>query len=253
MKKIDYYSEGKWENRNNKLYQREKISLNFIKSLIKKDTNFLDVGCGEGVFLKDIKTIFPNAKFSGVDSSDFQLKKLSKLGIDFKKADLEKKVPFENEIFDIVYAAEIVEHLYNPDLFLSEINRILKKNGHLILTTPNLCAWFNRIIFLFGIQPLFVETSTKSKLVGSGPLKKLKKGKTPVGHLRIFNKDAIKDLLEENGFEIIKIKGAIFDSGFPKWLLVFDNIFRLIPSLSSDFVILARKNNFTFSSPKQTT
>ena len=134
-----------------------------------------------------------------------------------------------------------IEHLYNPDNFLSEINRILKKQGHLILSTPNLCAWFNRIIFLFGIQPLFVETSTKSKLIGGGPLKKLKNGKTPVGHLRIFNKDSIIDLLEENEFEIINIKGAIFDSGFPKWLLFFDNLFRIFPSLSSDFVILARK------------
>ena len=104
MEKIDYYSKGNWEDRNLNFYQREKISLSFLRELIKDDEkNFLDVGCGEGIFLKYLKKQFPNLNLFGIDNSNFQLKKLSKLDINFKKADLEKKIPLQDETFDIVY------------------------------------------------------------------------------------------------------------------------------------------------------
>ena len=38
--------------------------------------------------------------------------------------------------------------------------------GHLIITTPNLQAWYNRILFALGIQPIFYETSTRSTHIG---------------------------------------------------------------------------------------
>lgn len=241
MNPVDYYAQGKWETRPKKLFQREKIALNLISPLSKENSSLLDVGCGEGIFLTQIAKKQQSLDLYGIDYSKLQIKKASDLPFKFKQYNLEKGIPFEEKRFDFVYAAEIIEHLYNPDFLLLEINRVLKDQGYLVLSTPNLCMWLNRILFPLGIQPLFVETSTKSKMIGGGLLKKFKRGESPVGHVRIFNKTAITDLLLANGFKIITIKGAVFDAGFPNWLLKIDNLFRISPSLSSHFVILARK------------
>jgi hypothetical protein len=117
----------------------------------------------------------------------------------------------------------------------------LKKRGYFVFATPNLLAWFNRILVPLGVQPLFLEPSTKSKLVGAGFLARFKKESQPVGHVRIFTTRALKDMLEMNGFEILKIKGALFDEGLPKSILWIDKIFNIIPGLSSNLVIVARK------------
>lgn len=241
MRPINYYSIGKWETRPQKSYQRERIALALMLPLIKESTSLLDIGCGDGWFLKQISRIQPSLDLYGIDVSMFQLGKAANQPFRLAQCNLEEGLPFEEQKFDFVYAAEIIEHVYSPDFLLSEVNRVLRNEGYLLVTTPNLCAWFNRFLFLFGVQPLFVETSTKSKLIGSGFLKRFKKGETPVGHLRIFSIGAVKDLLLDNGFEIVLIRGAVFDSGFPRWLLTIDNVFRLFSSLSSDFVILARK------------
>ncbi len=54
---------------------------------------------------------------------------------------------------------EVIEHLYNSDLVISEIYRILKRNGILILSTPNLASWINRLVLLLGYQPFSHDVS----------------------------------------------------------------------------------------------
>lgn len=241
-KKTDYYE---YWNKNrkdkNKLFDREKIAFKLISKIIKKGDFFLDAGCGNGKFMKLISKNFPNLTLKGIDYSKKEVLEAKKKGLNVKQGDLEQGINFKKNSFDIVFSGEIIEHLYDPDFLLSEANRVLKKDGFLVLTTPNLCAWFNRILFLFGIQPLFLEPSTKSKLIGAGFLKRFKKESQPVGHVRIFTLGALKDLLKESGFKIIKIRGSIFSQGLPKWILLFDKMFKIYPSLSSDLVIIAKK------------
>ena len=53
---------------------------------------------------------------------------------------LEHKLPFENESFDIVTMLAVLEHLSYPEDILKEINRILRKDGRLVLTVPSKIA-----------------------------------------------------------------------------------------------------------------
>lgn len=241
VKTIDYYKHWN-KNRNKKILDREKKSLNFILKIIKKESKILDAGCGNGKFLDLIKSNFSNANLYGVDFSESEVKEAKKKSFNVIQGDFEDKIKFSSNSFDIINASEVIEHLYNPDKLLEEINRVLKKGGHLVLSTPNLCSWANRILVPLGIQPLFVEVSTKSKLIGAGFLARFKKESNPVGHVRIFNFQGIKDILKANGFEIVEVKGAIFDEGFPQKIWFIDRIFNSFPRLSSHFVILARKN-----------
>lgn len=240
VKTIDHYSYWN-KNRNKFILDREKKSLEFISQIIRKDDKLLDAGCGNGKFLDLLGLKIKEADLHGVDFSKSEVNEAKKKGLKVIQGNFEEKINFNSGFFDIVNASEVIEHLYNPDKFLEEINRVLKKGGYLIMSTPNLCAWFNRILVPLGVQPLFVESSTKSKLIGAGFLRKFKKESTPVGHVRIFNFQAIKDLLKENGFELVKVKGAIFDEGLPKKLWVIDRSFNILPKMASHFVILARK------------
>ncbi len=242
VKIIDHY--GHWnKNRGKKamLLDREIKSLNFISSVSHDKKSFIDLGSGNGDFLNIVKNKLPSLKLKGLDYSKSEVAEARKRGFDVQQGNFEEGIKIKSKSFDIAYAAEILEHLYNTDLFLSETNRILKDGGYLILSTPNLLAWFNRILVPLGVQPLYVELSTKSKLIGSGPLKRLKKEPNPVGHVRVFTPDGLKDILEMNGFKIIKIRGAIYQEGLPKSLWQLDRILSSYTRLASDFVVLAKK------------
>jgi SAM-dependent methyltransferase len=102
----------------------------------KKNFNYLDVGCGFHAFL--VKEVSKSAKIScGIDKkiedSEFS-------NIILKKHDLTKKLPFENNFFDIITMLAVIEHVEKPVFLLSEIYDKLKKDGILIMTAPSVLA-----------------------------------------------------------------------------------------------------------------
>jgi len=241
---INFYDTKYWKSNlssKGKLRIREIESIKLLKKILKDDVKILDAGCGDGNFLLNLKKKNSGINVTGVDFSREAVLIAKKRGISAVQGDLNGKIPFKNSEFDVVYSGEVIEHLYNPDFFLKEIRRILKNKGYLLITTPNLGFWFNRLIFLLGIQPTFMESSTEDPLVGSRFLKKFRKLDNPIGHIRVLTYDALKDLLEANGFSIVISKGVVFEDGFPKWLLPFDKILTFNPRLSAQLVILAKK------------
>lgn len=54
--------------------------------------------------------------------------------------DLEEGIPYDNGTVDVIYCKCVFEHLKNPNLFLAEAFRVLKKGGHLTIITDNACC-----------------------------------------------------------------------------------------------------------------
>ncbi|WP_028582775.1 class I SAM-dependent methyltransferase [Desulfogranum japonicum] len=135
----------------------------------------------------------------GVDISRKIIKNRS---IDFTEAKVcdvsTEDIPWENNFFDVIVCNEVIEHVYNTDNMLAEIHRVLAETGILIISTPNLASFINRIFLLFGLQPLCTEVSTQSTHYGNFLRQKL----VPAGHIRNFTYKALADLLEESGFII---------------------------------------------------
>jgi SAM-dependent methyltransferase len=209
---IDHYSQV--QGQREELEQREKIVL---REIVPIQGKILDVGCGDGCFLSHIVKRFPDLAPTGVDLSPGQLEKArTRLPQGrFTQGTLGAPLPFSDREFDIVYCGEVLEHLYDPDFLLKEVFRVLKPQGRLYLTTPNLMAWYNRLLILVGLSPLFVEYSTQDSSVGYGPLKKLKYQSQPAGHLRIYHPAALRDIQTLHGFRNLDVCATGFEH-FPK-------------------------------------
>ncbi len=110
----------------------------------------LDVGCGAGYFLYLIREKYQaqgvTPMVTGVDISTAQLsymvRKMSKEGIGDAVVvhGNGEYLPFEDHSFDLVTCSEVLEHIRNPLRALSEMHRVLKPGGTLLLSTPSMAA-----------------------------------------------------------------------------------------------------------------
>jgi SAM-dependent methyltransferase len=221
--------------------KRSKICYNLILNLItskissRRKNRILDIGCGDGSFIVKFKKY---GETYGVDVSEKAIKIAKEASVDAYKVDISfEKLPFPDEYFNIVYMGDVIEHLINPDFAIKEVNRVLKLDGFLVLSTPNLASWINRFLLLFGMQPLFSEVST-SKTFGRGPRSY---NFFPVGHLRLFTFRALKEFLTYYRFNILTVEGASYEN-LPKIVADIDRILSKIPSLASDTIVIADKH-----------
>lgn len=212
-----------------------------LQMLIKeRPRRILDVGCGDGSIGKYLLDMI-DAEVYGVDISQLCVEENILKGIKAQQIDVSREqLPYKDEAFDAVLFARTLEHLIDPDFALKEIHRILKPKGILVLSTPNLAAWFNRIILLIGLQPIFTDISTKQTL--GRKWKFLGQNNPSVNHLRIFTLEALKDILALHNFKIIKIRGAVFIENSCIFNLI-DKFFSFIPSFQSYIIIKAMKSS----------
>jgi len=93
----------------------------------------LDVGCAEGFFMGALRERF-QADMWGVDISDVAVEKLHRAtGMPAAAADA-TRLPFADGSFDLVYSTEVIEHVLDPELMLSEMQRVSR--GIVLVTTP---------------------------------------------------------------------------------------------------------------------
>ena len=118
-------------------YPPKLIKYLYDKFDLEPGMKILEPGPGRGEFLKSFKDL--GLDVVGMDisdgSSDYFLKEEMELII--SDIENEKGLPFPNESFDVIFNKSLLEHLYKPDLFLREANRILKPNGKIICLVPD--------------------------------------------------------------------------------------------------------------------
>lgn len=151
----------------------------------------LDLGCGGGNFAKQAKDLGFEVVACDIEEEGFSYYK----EIEFIKADITKKLPFPDETFDTLLFLEVIEHLHNPYFVVSEINRVLKKNSCLFISTPNVLNLKSRLRFLIeGTFDFYREP----------PLEQINnpKEKDTNIHLFVFRYSRLEYMLAMNGFEI---------------------------------------------------
>ena len=139
----------------------------------------LDLGCGSGLVSTELKRI--GCDVIGVDISLSAVRKYRAAGYTGLICDLEKPLPFKDEMFDGVWISEVIEHIVEYAFLISEIYRVLKPKGKLYLTTPNSAFFGYRLLFLLGKCPTELQHPY---------------------HVRFYSYDFLEKCLSNNGFKI---------------------------------------------------
>lgn len=170
----------------------------------------LDLGCGSGEFTREIATKVGTKKVCGIEFIEELAQLAEEKGIKVYRADLNNKLPLEDEGFDFVCANQVIEHLYETDLFIKEIHRVLKPNGYAIVSTPNLASLHNITSLVFGKQPFPAHISNEvivGLLIKSLHVEHEDKGSI---HLRAFTYSGLRELFEYHKLKVERIVGVGF-------------------------------------------
>jgi SAM-dependent methyltransferase len=157
-------------------------------ALLEEDTRILDVGAGGGGAATIMHGLL-NADVYCVDIAHQNVETCRSLGFPAYAVDVENEpLPFVDSFFDAVVFLEVIEHLFDPYVALSEIRRVLKPTGRLIVSTHNALNIVRRFWFLLGrINP----TSDVSR-EEMGP------------HIRLYSPAILTRVLGKSGFAIIR-------------------------------------------------
>ncbi len=205
-------------------------------------SRFLDIGCGDGSFGAVLKEQLGIKEVYGLDISELAVKTAKENGIIADVANIDSQdLPYRSDFFDAIFCGEVIEHIYSPDHLLSESYRILAPSGLLVMTTPNLASWFNRISLLLGYQPIFSDISLDHSYGHLWPLE-------PMGHLRLYTHKALVKLIEAYNFRILKTLGIgiNYKIGFGQRHRLLARIANTIfkgPSINSGILVVAVKDS----------
>ena len=125
---------------------RRRILTQFVEQICRQVTDrparILDVGCGTGANLLMLSNY---GEAEGVDVSEDALEFCRARGLDKVKLGAAEELPYEDGTFDLVTAFDVVEHMDDDLAGLTEMRRVLRPGGRVLLFVPT-------FMFLWGLQ-----------------------------------------------------------------------------------------------------
>jgi len=140
------------------------------------------------------------------------------------QCDLNEGFPVEAGGYDLVTAGEVIEHMIDESAFLAECYRVLKPNGRLVLTTPNLSYLVNRFLVIVGRTPMFVYEPY---------------------HYHFHTYRTIVHLVETHGFDVERVSAShvLYSRRFHWTGRVFELLADWFPSFGAHLIVYARRRS----------
>lgn len=156
----------------------------FLRGEARPGDRALDVGCGAGDFTALLAAAGAQAVGIEVARAALDRARARHPGLDFRLVPIDGSLPLEDASFDLVWASEVIEHVADTARWLSEVRRILAPRGRLLLTTPA----HGRVLVALGGVERYSE---------------------PLGdHLHLYTKRSLRELLDEFGFDEIRVQAV---------------------------------------------
>lgn len=225
-KKADRFESGLFFDRSNRNHLKkikticELLNLNNLNC---PDYSILEVGVGTGIHAKYLLMQYPTIKYTGIDISKGMINKAKeKMGkiknVTLLVADGER-LPFRDNLFDAAYISGSLHHFANPYLGLSELVRVVRRGGKMVIMEPNR---------LFPTNFLATICNKAERSILKMNKKNLRNWGVSVG---------LKEMVVTNH--------PVYTPPFPEVLILFydkiDSIFSKIPILSSFSIMLLLK------------
>lgn len=166
---------------------------------LKNGDKILEVGCGRGFYAHIIGIFFPKISYTGIDINKEHLQ-IAKVfaqapNVNFRKIDA-TKLPFADKVFDKIICTEVLEHIENDRLALSELYRVLKPHGIAVITVPN-----KNYPFLWDpinwVLERFFHTHISSRNLWFAGIWAY--------HVRLYGEDELLEKVKRQGFKIDSI------------------------------------------------
>ena len=189
--------------------ENNRVFLDFLEPT--SSARVLDLGCGDGSFTLQIGKRIGGSFLFGAEGQKNAVEVCAQRGIKAICVDLNNRIPFKDETFDVVCASQVIEHLRYTDVFVKEVYRLLKPGGYAVFSTPNLAVWHNFLGIFLGWQ--LWGTAVSDEVVLGNPLQVgyMQPELTPdqgFAHTRLFTYISLKEFLEYHKFRIEKISGV---------------------------------------------
>lgn len=180
----DYY-EQLWERLPEDLATPEwAIRSRWLQAHLRARERVLDLGCGDGRFTELIAQA--GAEVVGVEVAEAALARARRRAptLDFRLAPIDGALPLPDNDVQLVWASEVIEHVSDTAVWLSEVRRVLAPGGRLLITTPS----HGRLRVALG---------------------GLERFSPPLGdHLHLYSRRALAGLLRDFDFEAVSVRTA---------------------------------------------
>ena len=157
----------------------------------------LDVPAGEGALALRLKNLGFEVFCCDLYTEFFKLP-----GTEIKPGNLDERLPYDDKTFDYVVCVEGLEHIENPANAFREFARILKRNGTLVVSVPNIMNIEERLKWLFNGYTSHFKPLSGAELddieTKHGAMAKMALHVNPIGY------SEVRYLLEKSGFELKK-------------------------------------------------
>lgn len=203
--------------------EKKRFFLNALQHMPNTE-NILDIACNDGQLTESYAKY---GRVIGIDINHEAIQECKKKGLECICCETEELLPAYNNFFDVIIAGDIIEHIFDTDMFLSNIYKLLKPSGSLLLTTPNIASLGRRIMLLRGSNP-FIEFSTQ-----------LPTPSFNVGHIRYYTQKNLKEQLAINQFVNTHISGDRINFG--KTLHIPYPVAKYFPFFARNLLVHATK------------
>lgn len=165
-------------------------------------TKVLDIGCESGNLCEWLSK--RGYQPIGIDISSIAYEMAKKRGITTICLNIdEEPLPFENDSFNEIFMGDILEHIFNVETVIKEVHRILKPNGLIKFTVPNMA-------FL----PLRLRYLITGQIPTTNPVRGSYRHDLPWKweHIRFYNLKSIHQLMIMNNFNKVLLQGIAGNS-----------------------------------------
>jgi SAM-dependent methyltransferase len=122
------------------------------------DPVLLDVGCWDGEFSNRCGSVIGASRILGVEIYEPPAQAAESRGLEVARVELETgRLPWPDASVDVVVCNQVLEHLKNIWLPMSEMHRVLRPGGHAVFSVPNLASLHNRVLLALGRQPTSIR------------------------------------------------------------------------------------------------
>jgi len=161
----------------------------FLLAHVARGERVLDVGCGEGAFAAELAGA--GADVLAVDVVQEPLERAARAhpGLATALIDPDGRWDLQDAAYDVVWAGEVIEHVADTAAWLSEVRRVLRSGGRLLLTTPDTGP----------VTLIWMAISRRAFSERMDPRS---------DHLRFYNASTITELLRDFGFGEVAVRHA---------------------------------------------